>query len=92
MGEPETDSLCEDRLQSLLPIGERGYVEVVLRRVPGTPKPIDFIVIARGYLKADGSKRGTKFVTMPATPEAVEWLSKTLEGIAAVMADIPDAP
>ena len=84
------EPLCKDRLERLRRIGDEGYVEIVLRRVFDSGQASDFLVLARGYLKSDGSKRGTKFLTIPASLDHVRWLREALEEVEQLLATSPN--
>lgn len=55
--------------ETLLPFGDQGaYLEVSRRRLVEGGACREFVVITRGFVERDGTKRWTRFVTLPDEP------------------------
>lgn len=63
------------------PFGQNGYLEVARRKLRDESGDTEFLVVTRGYFAADGSKRWTKFVTLPDDPDLRAWLAEALGSV-----------
>lgn len=61
--------------------GRNGYLEVARKRLREGTDAADFLVVSRGFYESDGSKRWTKFVTLPDDPALRAWLAEQLAKI-----------
>ncbi|HVL47942.1 MAG TPA: hypothetical protein VM889_05255 [Candidatus Thermoplasmatota archaeon] len=61
--------------------GKNAYLEVARKRVTEKGEATEFLIVSRGFIQEDGSKRWTKFVTLPATDETRKWLSEALAAV-----------
>lgn len=61
--------------------GRNAYIEVARKRLREGDAASDFLVISRGFYESDGSKRWTKFVTLPDDPELRAFLAKALQEV-----------
>ena len=59
-------------------IGHNGYLEVARRRLVEGGQAVEFLVVTRGFFDADGTKRWTRFVTVPDEAETRAWLADAL--------------
>jgi hypothetical protein len=64
-----------------LRFGKNAYLEVARKRVTEKGESTEFLILTRGFVQEDGSKRWTKFVTLPATPEVRDWLVEALREV-----------
>ncbi len=62
--------------------GSNSYLEVSRKRLRDEQGvESDFLVITRGFFEKDGSKRWTKFVTLPDAEDVKTWLSTALREV-----------
>lgn len=62
--------------------GTNSYLEVARKRLKDeSGQESEFLVVSRGFFAQDGSKRWTKFVTVPDEPGVKEWLSGALKEV-----------
>lgn len=71
----------EALVERTFPFGRNAYLEVARKRLREGDGTSDFLVISRGFYESDGSKRWTKFVTLPDDPELRAWLAAALREI-----------
>ena len=76
---PGYQTLKEERKQ----FGRNHYLEVSRQKLKeeGVAEPAEFILVTRGWIEKDGSKKWSRFVTLPDDPEMVKWLAKTLQEV-----------
>lgn len=55
-----------------------GYLEVARKRLTDGPETAEFLVVTRGHLAPDGTKRWTRFVTTPADEPTRRWLAEAI--------------
>lgn len=59
--------------------GTNSYLELARKRlVEDSGAASEFLVLTRGFFESDGSKRWTKFVTVPNDADLVTWLARAL--------------
>lgn len=58
--------------------GPTGYLEVARKRLTDAEGVTEFVVVTRGHLEPDGSKRWTRFVTAPADEATRRWLAEAI--------------
>lgn len=58
--------------------GKNGYIEVARKRLQENGSTTDFVLVTRGYFDKDGTKKWTRFVTLPDDPEVKDWLRASL--------------
>lgn len=63
--------------------GRNSYVEVARKRlVDGRGREeAQFVLVTRGFFDKDGTKRWTRFVTLPADPKVADWIGKALKRV-----------
>ena len=59
-------------------IGRNGYLEVARKRLAEGENALEFLVVTRGFFDDDGTKRWTRFVTVPDDAETRAWLAEAL--------------
>jgi hypothetical protein len=76
---PSYQTLREERKR----FGRNSYLEVSRQKMdePGARGPTEFILVTRGWIEKDGSKKWSRFVTLPDDPDMVRWLAKTLQEV-----------
>jgi hypothetical protein len=60
------------------PVGRDGYMEVARKRLVEDGRERDFVLVTRGIVQPDGTKRWTRFVTLPDDAELRDWLADAL--------------
>lgn len=72
---PSYQTLKESRKE----FGRNHYLEVSRQKLkePATDET-EFILVTRGWIEKDGSKKWSRFVTLPDDPEMVKWLASAL--------------
>ena len=75
---PGYQTLKEERKQ----FGRNHYLEVSRQKLqePGADAA-EFILVTRGWIEKDGSKKWSRFVTLPDDPEMVKWLAEKLQTV-----------
>ena len=58
--------------------GTNGYLEVARKRLLEDGGATDFVLVTRGVYEKDGTKRWTRFVTLPDDAEMRAWLAEAL--------------
>ncbi len=71
----------EALVERTYPFGKNAYIEVARKRLREGDQSSEFLVISRGFYEKDGSKRWTKFVTLPDDVELLAWLGKALQEV-----------
>ena len=71
----------EALVERTYPFGRNAYLEVARKRLREGDGASDFLVVSRGFYESDGSKRWTKFVTLPDDPELRAWLAKAIQEV-----------
>ena len=61
--------------------GKNAYLEVARKRLRDGVATTDFLVVTRGFFEGDGTKRWTKFVTLPDDAELRAWLAQALREV-----------
>lgn len=75
---PGYQTLKEERRQ----FGRNHYLEVSRQKLEGPGADADeFILVTRGWIEKDGSKKWSRFVTLPDDPEMVKWLAQKLQEV-----------
>jgi hypothetical protein len=68
--------------ENLRRFGKTGFLEVSRKRVAahegGSPGE-EFILVTRGFFAQDGTKKWTRFVTLPDDAETRAWLADALK-------------
>lgn len=60
--------------------GKNTYLDVSRKKLKEGGATSEFIVISRGYYETDGTKRWTKFITLPADADLRKWLADAILG------------
>ena len=71
----------EALVERTYPFGRNAYIEVAKKRLREGDEASEFLVISRGFYESDGSKRWTKFVTLPNDPDLRTWLAKAIQEV-----------
>lgn len=59
--------------------GRNSYVEVSRKRLlEDGHEATEFVLVTRGFFDRDGTKKWTRFVTLPDEPEVRTWLAEAL--------------
>ena len=74
---PGYQTLKEERKR----FGRNNYLEVSRQKLKEGAKPTEFILVTRGWIEKDGSKKWSRFVTLPDDPDMVKWLAKTIQEV-----------
>jgi hypothetical protein len=79
--QPKTKEEYETVREVTHRFGNTGFLEVARKRLvvrPDAPPADEFLMVTRGFFTADGSRRWTRFVTLPDNPDAISWLAEAL--------------
>lgn len=61
--------------------GKNSYVEVSRKRLVENGESTEFVLVTRGFFDKDGTKKWTRFVTLPAEPEVRAWVVQALDRV-----------
>jgi hypothetical protein len=62
--------------------GKNSYVEVARKRlVESSGDDAQFLLVTRGFYDKDGTKKWTRFVTLPDEPEVKAWVVEALKRV-----------
>lgn len=71
------ESLKED----VKKFGKNSYIEVSRKRLDEGGETTEFVLVTRGFFDKDGTKKWTRFVTLPDDPDLRDWLKESLTRI-----------
>ena len=58
--------------------GRNHFLEVSRKKLVEEGRATEFVLVARGYVDKDGTRRWSRFITVPDEDEMKEWLAQAI--------------